>query len=60
MIEDCVSTNFSLMSRWYASGPSARSLTYPVNFTLIASMNPCPCGYHDDLEKECTCSISML
>jgi magnesium chelatase family protein len=39
---------------------SAGSLTYPANFTLIASMNPCPCGYHGDSEKECTCSISMV
>jgi magnesium chelatase family protein len=39
---------------------SAGSLTYPANFTLIASMNPCPCGYHNDPEKECTCSISMV
>ncbi|MBN1994516.1 MAG: ATP-binding protein [Anaerolineae bacterium] len=39
---------------------SAGSLTYPANFTLIASMNPCPCGYATDPEKECTCSISMI
>ena len=37
---------------------SAGSLTYPANFTLIGSMNPCPCGFHT--EKECTCSISMM
>ena len=23
-------------------------------------MNPCPCGYHNDSEKECTCSISVV
>jgi magnesium chelatase family protein len=39
---------------------SAGSLTYPANFTLIASMNPCPCGYYSDPEKECTCSMSMI
>ena len=39
---------------------SAGSLTYPANFTLIASMNPCPCGFYTDPEKECTCSISMV
>ncbi len=39
---------------------SAGSLTYPANFTLIASMNPCPCGYHGDPVKECTCSPSMV
>lgn len=39
---------------------SAGSLTYPANFILIASMNPCPCGFYTDPEKECTCSISMV
>jgi magnesium chelatase family protein len=39
---------------------SAGSLTYPANFTLIASMNPCPCGYYGDPVKECTCSMSMV
>lgn len=29
---------------------------YPSNFTLIASMNPCPCGYYGSTEKECQCS----
>jgi magnesium chelatase family protein len=39
---------------------SAGSLTYPANFTLIGSMNPCPCGYYGDPVKECTCSMSMV
>jgi magnesium chelatase family protein len=39
---------------------SAGSLTFPANFILVGSMNPCPCGFHTDLEKECTCSISMV
>lgn len=29
---------------------------YPSNFMLIASMNPCPCGYYGNTEKECKCS----
>lgn len=29
---------------------------YPASFMLIASMNPCPCGYYGSNEKECTCS----
>lgn len=28
---------------------------YPAGFMLIASMNPCPCGYYNHPEKDCTC-----
>lgn len=34
---------------------AATSLTFPANFTLIASMNPCPCGYFGS-RRECKCS----
>ncbi len=39
---------------------SAGSLTYPANFTLVASMDPCPRGFYSNPEKECTCSASMV
>lgn len=32
------------------------SLTYPAKFMLVAAMNPCPCGYYGDKEKDCTCT----
>lgn len=32
------------------------SLSYPAKFMLIASMNPCPCGYYGDPLHKCTCS----
>ncbi len=32
------------------------TLTYPCKFMLIASMNPCPCGYYGSEIKECKCS----
>ncbi len=31
------------------------SIDFPASFMLIASMNPCPCGYFNHPEKECTC-----
>jgi magnesium chelatase family protein len=33
---------------------------YPASFMLIASMNPCPCGFHNHPEKECMCSPGMV
>ncbi|KPU43924.1 competence protein ComM [Oxobacter pfennigii] len=32
------------------------SLTFPSSFMLIASMNPCPCGFFNDPVRECTCN----
>lgn len=32
------------------------SLTYPCNFMLVASMNPCPCGYLGSKERKCSCT----
>ncbi|MCD7879200.1 MAG: YifB family Mg chelatase-like AAA ATPase [Candidatus Gastranaerophilales bacterium] len=31
-------------------------LEFPSDFILLAAMNPCPCGYLGDSEKQCTCS----
>lgn len=36
------------------------TLTYPCNFMLIASMNPCPCGFYGSKEKECTCTTQAI
>jgi magnesium chelatase family protein len=32
------------------------SVDFPASFMLLASMNPCPCGYYNHPEKECTCA----
>ncbi|MEY4885053.1 MAG: hypothetical protein RL151_362, partial [Bacteroidota bacterium] len=31
------------------------AVEFPASFMLVASMNPCPCGYYNHPEKECTC-----
>lgn len=36
------------------------SVEYPANFMLIASMNPCPCGYYNHPEKECQCAPGIV
>lgn len=37
------------------------TLTYPARFMLVASQNPCPCGYLGDTERECICTpLSIL
>lgn len=36
------------------------SIDYPSSFMLIASMNPCPCGYYNHPEKECICPAGMV
>jgi magnesium chelatase family protein len=36
------------------------TLSFPARFTLIASQNPCPCGYYGDMERPCTCSPNQI
>ncbi|MDE7355236.1 MAG: YifB family Mg chelatase-like AAA ATPase [Rikenellaceae bacterium] len=36
------------------------SVEYPARFMLVASMNPCPCGYYTHPEKECCCKIGDI
>lgn len=36
------------------------TLTYPCNIMLIASMNPCKCGYFGDSRRQCTCTPTQV
>ena len=38
----------------------AATLTYPARFTLVCSMNPCPCGYSGDRRRRCRCSAGQI
>lgn len=33
---------------------------FPADFMLVATMNPCPCGYYGDLSHECTCTSTQI
>jgi magnesium chelatase family protein len=36
------------------------STTFPASFVLIASLNPCPCGYRNDPRRECHCTVPQI
>ena len=39
---------------------AARQAEFPANFQLITAMNPCPCGYYGDKERDCSCSLAQI
>jgi magnesium chelatase family protein len=39
---------------------AAITLTYPADVMLAAAMNPCPCGYHGDTLRQCTCTAPQI
>ncbi|MCU0679691.1 MAG: YifB family Mg chelatase-like AAA ATPase [Planctomycetes bacterium] len=39
---------------------TAGNFIFPCRFSLLAAMNPCPCGYWGDPEKKCRCSMGQI
>jgi magnesium chelatase family protein len=39
---------------------AAYTATYPARFMLVASMNPCPCGYYGDTRRTCRCTPMQI
>lgn len=39
---------------------AARTAEFPARFQLLASLNPCPCGYYGDPDRNCECSVGQI
>jgi magnesium chelatase family protein len=39
---------------------AARTANFPARFTLVAAMNPCPCGFHGDPRRACVCTMPQV
>jgi len=39
---------------------AAATLSFPAKVQLIAAMNPCPCGFHTDPTRQCTCNAGLV
>lgn len=39
---------------------AARTAEFPARFQLLASLNPCPCGYFGDQDRTCECSLGQI
>ena len=37
-----------------------RATEFPADFMLLASLNPCPCGYRNDPRRQCQCSVPQI
>ena len=39
---------------------AAGSFSYPARFILVATQNPCPCGWHQSDQRECVCAMTQI
>jgi magnesium chelatase family protein len=49
-----------LEDRFITISRSKFSVEYPASFMLVASMNPCPCGFYNHPEKDCVCAPGVV
>jgi len=49
-----------LESGWVTIGRAAVQVRYPARFQLVLAANPCPCGFHGVVGRECRCSPMMV
>lgn len=49
-----------LEDRYVTITRASGAARFPADFMLVATMNPCPCGYFGDPTKECTCSQNQI
>jgi magnesium chelatase family protein len=49
-----------LEDRQVSISRAAGHAIYPANFMLVATMNPCPCGFYGDSKRECSCTSLQI
>ncbi len=49
-----------LEDRFVTIARATRTLRFPAKFTLLAAMNPCPCGHLGDRQRACRCSSTQI
>jgi magnesium chelatase family protein len=45
---------------WVTVARIRQAVRFPARFTLIAAMNPCPCGWYGDSHHQCTCTLARI